>query len=404
MKQFLLVLMILAIPVMSFGQVKVIFSHQSVGRHVVADPERAVPELRADIPIRDRLDANVAFWDHDYYNYSRDGVFGSLLDSRGSIYPNIQGFGGHRGSDSTDVLLDHLVGNAFCDIPVDDLAKAFRDSCVSRFDIVMIKPGYRDLHMNTTFSLEEYKIALNESSDWWHAYNLEHGTNKVLVVMTGSSLRHPSDYDIGTAGWTDTVEGRAEAEADVAAYRQLDLWFQSEWVNRNPENRYFSTFEFCVNLEGTPEEKFFTKDIYTGSGAGDSSGDHHLNKAGSNALQNEMVAFINALADDYENGGTSTAQNVTMPPLTLFNPCPNPFNPTTAIAYEITDASPVQLSIFDVSGKRIVTLVNETRQAGRHEVLWSGKDSSGESVASGVYVVRIESNSSIQTTSITLVK
>ena len=407
MRLILLITLILALPVNCLAQVRVLFSHQSVGRHVVADPERADPILRATFSMRDMLDANAAFWDHDYYNFSTDletpGTYipGSLLDPAGDIY-STTGFGSHRGSDNEDVLLSHLLGEAFNDTPDAD-GRAFRDSCLSRFDIVMIKPGYRDLHMNTVSSITEYQQILNEVSDWWHQYNIAHGTNILLVTMTGSSLRHPSDYSVGTAGWEDTAAGHAEAEADVAAYRQLDLWMQNEWVNRHPENKYFSTFEHCVNMSGTPSEKYFTKDIYTGTGAGDHSGDHHLNADGSDALQEAMVSFVNQLVDQFEEQ-VSAADVVNLQKINLFTPTPNPFNPTTAISFELAEMLPINLSIYDITGKHITTLVNDTREAGRHEVFWNGKDSHGSQVSSGIYFARIESGAFIQNRRMTLLK
>lgn len=407
-RQFIFVVLILAFPLTSFGQVRVLFSHQSVGRHVVGEPARAEPTLKATYPIRDMLNPGIAFWDHDYYNYITDiadpGTYvpGSLLDAKGEIF-STSGFGSHRGSGITDVLLDHLLSEAFSDTPDTD-GRAFRDSCMSRFDIVMIKPGYRDLHMNTASSLADYQKAFEQVSDWWHSYNISHGTNKMLVVMTGSSLRHPSDYSIGTAGWEDTAAGHDEAESDVAAYRELDLWFQNVWAHRHPENRYFSTFELCVNLEGLPSEKYFTRDIFTGTGAGDDSGDHHLNAAGSNAIQDALVSYVNLLASQFAGDITPAIPSVGVQRVELFNPSPNPFNPTTTIAFELTEASPIRLAVYDISGKLVATLVDENRNIGRHEVYWNGRDGHGGSVSSGVYFVRIESGSYTQTKNITLVK
>lgn len=403
----LVILFVLALPMTCLGQVRVLFSHQSVGRHVVAEPERAEPTLRAADPMRDFLNANVAFWDHDYYNYTTDlghpgnYVPGSLLDSDGEIF-SANGFGSHRGSDHEDVLLSHLVGEAFTNNPTPE-GRAFRDSCMSRFDIVMIKPGYRDLHMNTASSLDEYKTIINEVSDWFHEYNVSHGTNKYFVVMSGSSLRHPSDYSQGSAGWNDNAAGYAEAEADVAAYRDLDVWLQNEWTHRHPENKHFSTFELCVNLSGSDTERYFTKDIFTGTGAGDSSGDHHLNTAGSEFLQEAMVNFVNQLASEFE-GSVSGANAPQLQKITLFSPTPNPFNPTTAISFEVSETSAIRLSVYDISGKLVTTLMNETRSAGRHEVYWNGQDAQGNSVSSGVYFARIESGTFVENKSMTLIK
>jgi len=70
---------------------------------------------------------------------------------------------------------------------------------------------------------------------------------------------------------------------------------------------------------------------------------------------------------------------------------PNPFNPTTRIAYWVPEGGKrdVQLLIYDVSGARVRTLVNESKRGGRYEVQWNGRDDAGNQVASGVYFYRL---------------
>ncbi|OPZ71064.1 MAG: hypothetical protein BWY83_01335 [bacterium ADurb.Bin478] len=66
---------------------------------------------------------------------------------------------------------------------------------------------------------------------------------------------------------------------------------------------------------------------------------------------------------------------------------PNPFNPTTTIDYRIAQNSgeTVTLSIFDMLGRTVRTLVNEPAQPGYYRILWDGRDDSGRMTGSGVY-------------------
>jgi hypothetical protein len=73
----------------------------------------------------------------------------------------------------------------------------------------------------------------------------------------------------------------------------------------------------------------------------------------------------------------------------LFNNYPNPFNPSTRIAFEIPKAENVTLKIFNISGELIRTLAEEHISAGRHEKIWDGKDDSGNVVSSGIYIYRL---------------
>jgi len=75
---------------------------------------------------------------------------------------------------------------------------------------------------------------------------------------------------------------------------------------------------------------------------------------------------------------------------------PNPFsasgifnNPSTEISFTLLEASTVKLQVYDLLGNVVKTLANEPRSAGRHEVIWNGRNRAGEVVAGGVYLYRL---------------
>ena len=68
---------------------------------------------------------------------------------------------------------------------------------------------------------------------------------------------------------------------------------------------------------------------------------------------------------------------------------PNPFNPSTTIGFTVPAAGTVTLTVYNMAGQYVRTLVDATMPAGVHEVTWNGRDSSGRDVASGVYVMRL---------------
>ena len=69
---------------------------------------------------------------------------------------------------------------------------------------------------------------------------------------------------------------------------------------------------------------------------------------------------------------------------------PNPFNPSTTIAYNLPEAAPVSIIIYDALGQQVRTLVgNADTAAGRYSVQWEARDSQGRSLASGVYFAHI---------------
>jgi len=87
--------------------------------------------------------------------------------------------------------------------------------------------------------------------------------------------------------------------------------------------------------------------------------------------------------------GTSAVEGTVRIPETfaLRQNHPNPFNPTTVIPYELPRASQVHLSVFDLSGRNVRTLVEASREAGYHQAVWDGKNEKGMAAASGVYLI-----------------
>ena len=68
---------------------------------------------------------------------------------------------------------------------------------------------------------------------------------------------------------------------------------------------------------------------------------------------------------------------------------PNPFNPATAIAFQLAHETRVELVVYNMVGQRVRLLVREVRPAGRYQVSWDGKDERGRNASSGVYFYRM---------------
>jgi hypothetical protein len=81
---------------------------------------------------------------------------------------------------------------------------------------------------------------------------------------------------------------------------------------------------------------------------------------------------------------TQGAENVV-----YLNNYPNPFNPTTRISFELTRNAEVELSIYDIQGRRIVELINRRMEAGIHTELWNGANEQGILLPSGLYICRV---------------
>jgi len=89
---------------------------------------------------------------------------------------------------------------------------------------------------------------------------------------------------------------------------------------------------------------------------------------------------------------------------TLAQNYPNPFNPVTTIEYYLPERSQVILHVYNLLGQEVTTLVDGVMPAGQNVTVWNGRDSQGDSVASGVYLYRLTANGFVETKKMILMK
>ncbi len=98
-------------------------------------------------------------------------------------------------------------------------------------------------------------------------------------------------------------------------------------------------------------------------------------------------------------GGVAIAENDVPSEFKLSQNYPNPFNPTTAITYELPAFSNVDLSVYDVNGRRVANLISESQAAGSYKVNFNAGP-----LPSGVYIARLKTDMGILNTKMLLVK
>jgi len=104
------------------------------------------------------------------------------------------------------------------------------------------------------------------------------------------------------------------------------------------------------------------------------------------------------------SGPTSAPGSADAAPFKLLPNVPNPFNPKTAIRFEMAEPARVRLEIFDIAGRSLATLLEGPVGSGLHELEWNGTDKSGAGVASGIYFARLAWDGGSQTRKLTLLK
>lgn len=88
----------------------------------------------------------------------------------------------------------------------------------------------------------------------------------------------------------------------------------------------------------------------------------------------------------------------------LYQNYPNPFNPSTIIQFEIAKSEQATLDIYDVSGKKVICLLNQYIEKGKIELSWDGRNSVGQPLPSGIYFARLKADSGTFSQKMTLLK
>ncbi len=131
------------------------------------------------------------------------------------------------------------------------------------------------------------------------------------------------------------------------------------------------------------------------------------------AMDDEDMYFTMRAVDLADNMGEAApiltavlmdAPDDTPPAAGLMANAPNPFNPATTIWFGVDRAGLVTVAVHDLTGRRVAVLASTVFQPGIHQVRWSGKDETGRAVASGTYVVTMQSAAGVESRKISLIK
>jgi hypothetical protein len=83
---------------------------------------------------------------------------------------------------------------------------------------------------------------------------------------------------------------------------------------------------------------------------------------------------------------------------------PNPFNPVTTLRYDLPENGHVNITIYDMLGRQVKTLINQIQDAGYRSVIWDATDDYGKPVSAGIYLYQIQAGDFIQTRKMVLLK
>ena len=101
----------------------------------------------------------------------------------------------------------------------------------------------------------------------------------------------------------------------------------------------------------------------------------------------------------------SSNQTLDYPVIFKLNNCyPNPFNPVTTLRYDLPENGHVNITIYDMLGRQVKTLINQTQDAGYRSIIWDATNDYGKPVSAGIYLYQIQAGEYISTKKMVLLK
>jgi len=239
-------------------------------------------------------------------------------------------------------------------------------------------------------------------------YEFTPGTHWMAMDWINGGWDNPENYDFPN-NFMIRANGLSFGELD-----SRDVAYSPEF---NPEFRdNFRSSELAEPMvtETFNNERFFTNsyNIYLGDTMieyGYEGTEYPLTSLGSGthtigiaALYDEGESDLVEITFDYDDG--TSAENSVVKATSLIGNYPNPFNPNTAISFNLKTAGNVELSIYNIKGQKVTTLLHENLLAGAHLVEWNGTDENGQNSASGIYFYRLHTSRYTSTKKMILMK
>jgi hypothetical protein len=101
----------------------------------------------------------------------------------------------------------------------------------------------------------------------------------------------------------------------------------------------------------------------------------------------------------------SLNNNIVMPDqYILHQNYPNPFNPVTTLRYDLPETGLVTITIYDILGRQVKTLIDKTQDAGYRSVIWDATNNYGKPVSAGIYLYQIQADDYMQTKKMVLLE
>ena len=230
------------------------------------------------------------------------------------------------------------------------------------------------------------------------------------VIVGNTNTFGSGDYDIwlikttsdGNLTWSSTIGG---TESDRASS-----------IRQTSDGGYIISGYTSSFGDGSSDAWIIKTDLNGNTSWTKTFGGTEYDRANSLSLTDDGGFFIVGETESFGNGGkdiwvintyeTLTVKGTYLYPETfrLYKNYPNPFNPITSLRYDLPKDGLVNITIFDMRGRLVKTLVNGSRTAGYNSIQWNATDDRNEPVSAGLYLYTIQTGEFRQTRKMLLLK
>ena len=121
-------------------------------------------------------------------------------------------------------------------------------------------------------------------------------------------------------------------------------------------------------------------------------------------IPNRIQYFDDQLFDMYPINNLGIKDKYSINNYSIQQNYPNPFNPITMLEFNIPLKCLVNITIYDLIGKKVKTLLNQTQNAGQRSIIWDATDDYGQPVSAGIYLYQIKAGQYVSTKKMVLLK
>lgn len=244
---------------------------------------------------------------------------------------------------------------------------------------------------NTPYAFPEDidSVFLNITIDRLYNYSGKYSQFAVYDIGDNSWSEETLTWD--TAPWVkenagDPIGTWAEQLEEISGTDPIyPVWFDITAYVRDQLNQGNTTFSLALCDEtywdteaNLSDIRFFSKDCLDPT-------------IGADAEKDPEESYIPCLYVQSPLNETAIKDDVAANPATfaVYQNYPNPFNPETKISFSLSKTSDVKVTVVDLLGRQVRALLNETRNAGAHQIHWNGLNEAGAEVASGIYFTKV---------------